>query len=102
VLTADLHIAGATDEYLRATMTQCEAILCRHLFAIFPDNRQEPGSSRPADFRASLHRLLSTRETDTMVVQKYDVRRGDGEFEELLWQRKQARPVCTSARGTTR
>jgi hypothetical protein len=43
VLRPDLVIVGASDAYLRATMTEREAIVGRHLFDVFPDNALSKG-----------------------------------------------------------
>jgi signal transduction histidine kinase len=88
VLTPELNIVAVTDEYLRATMTRREDILGRHLFDIFPDNPDEPGATGVSNLRASLERVLETRATDTMAVQRYDIRRPaseGGEFAERYW-----------------
>jgi light-regulated signal transduction histidine kinase (bacteriophytochrome) len=37
------------------------------------------------NLRASLDRVLQSRAPDTMVIQKYDLRRPDGTFEERFW-----------------
>jgi signal transduction histidine kinase/DNA-binding response OmpR family regulator len=81
-------ITAASDAYLRATMTQREAILGRGLFEVFPDNPNDPTASGVANLRASLGRVLQQRAADAMAVQKYDIRRPESEgggFEERYW-----------------
>jgi PAS domain S-box-containing protein len=85
VLTPDLKIAAVSDAYLKATMTQREKILGRGLFEVFPDNPDDPGATGESNLRASLKRVLQTGAADTMAIQKYDVRRPDGVFEERFW-----------------
>lgn len=88
VLSPDLVIVAASDAYLRATMTEREAILGRHLFEVFPDNPADPAATGVGNLRASLDRVLLRSEADTMPVQKYDVRRPaseGGAFEERYW-----------------
>ncbi|HUP92885.1 MAG TPA: ATP-binding protein [Solimonas sp.] len=88
VLSPDLKIVGVSEAYLRATMTQREAILGRGLFEVFPDNPEDPGATGASNLRASLDRVIAQRIPDTMAVQKYDVRRPDSEgggFEERYW-----------------
>lgn len=85
VLTPDLHIVTASDAYLDATMTTGEKIVGRGLFEVFPDNPDEPGASGVSNLRASLGRVLEDRVVDTMAIQKYDIRRPDGVFEERYW-----------------
>jgi PAS domain S-box-containing protein len=85
VLTPEFRIVGASDAYLKATMTARDAILGRGLFEVFPDNPGDPKADGVRNLRASLGRVLQRREPDTMPIQKYDVRRPDGTFEERYW-----------------
>jgi signal transduction histidine kinase/CheY-like chemotaxis protein len=88
VLAPDLRIVAASDAYLRATMTAREAILGRGIFDVFPDNPDDPEASGVNNLRASLDSVLESGHTDTMAVQKYDVRRPEAEgggFEERFW-----------------
>ena len=85
VLTPDLQIVTASDAYTKATMTTRAAIVGRGLFEVFPDNPDDPVASGVANLRASLERVLRTSAPDTMAIQKYDVRRPDGVFEEHYW-----------------
>src|SRR5262249_1861329 len=71
--------------YLRATMTNREGILGRGLFEVFPDNPADPAATGVTNLRASLDRALRDRVPDAMAVQKYDIRRPDGTFEERYW-----------------
>src|SRR5207302_1025019 len=77
VLSADcprFTIVAVTNAYLQATLTRGGEILGRGLFEVFPDNPGDPGATGTANLRASLQRVLETREPDTMVLQKYDIR----------------------------
>ncbi|HEX4870054.1 MAG TPA: ATP-binding protein [Moraxellaceae bacterium] len=88
VLSTDFDIVGATDAYLRATMTRREAIIGRNLFDVFPDNPDDPGADGVSNLRASLQRVRDTKTPDVMAVQKYDVRRPaseGGAFEVRYW-----------------
>jgi len=85
VLTPDLKIVAVSDAYLKATMTTRAGILGRGLFEVFPDNPDDPGATGAANLRASLDRVLQHNAPDTMAIQKYDVRRPDGVFEEHYW-----------------
>jgi PAS domain S-box-containing protein len=89
VLTPDLTIVAVTDAYLHATMTKRDEILGRRLFDVLPDNPDDPGATGVANLlRASIGRVLAHRRTDTMAVQKYDIRRPESEgggFEERHW-----------------
>lgn len=88
VLTPDLRIVAASDAYLDATMTQRDAIVGRHLFDVFPDNPDDVAATGVRNLRDSLERVLATRASDTMAVQKYDIQRpaeAGGGFEERYW-----------------
>ncbi|MDR3510353.1 MAG: PAS domain S-box protein [Caulobacteraceae bacterium] len=100
VLDPDLTIVGASDGYLRATMTTRDAIVGQPLFEVFPDNPEEPDATGSTNLGASLQRVLRFRQPDAMAVQKYDVRRPDGSFEERYWSPLNT-PV-TDANGAVR
>ncbi|MFC0771501.1 PAS domain-containing sensor histidine kinase [Terrimonas alba] len=85
VLLPDLSILAASDAYLQATMTKRGEILGRNLFDVFPDNPDDPAATGVSNLRASLNYVLQNREAHTMAVQKYDIRRPDGSFEERFW-----------------
>eukprot|EP01122_Echinamoeba_exundans_P006997 TRINITY_DN2071_c0_g1_i1.p1 TRINITY_DN2071_c0_g1~~TRINITY_DN2071_c0_g1_i1.p1 ORF type:complete len:742 (-),score=127.78 TRINITY_DN2071_c0_g1_i1:1060-3285(-) len=81
-------ILGATDAYLKATMTLREEVVGKSLFEVFPDNPDAPEANSVARLRASLERVLVSRASDTMAVQKYDILTpvsGDRIFEERYW-----------------
>src|SRR5947209_3508099 len=85
ILTPDLTIVEASDAYLRVTLTQRQRIIGRALFDVFPDNPADLDATGVRNLRASLDRVLRFRRADAMPVQKYDIRRSDGQFEEKYW-----------------
>jgi signal transduction histidine kinase len=88
VLDAQLRIVAASDAYLRATMTERAGVLGRGLFEVFPDNPDDPDATGERNLGTSLERVLRDRVSDTMAVQKYDIRRPEAEgggFEERYW-----------------
>jgi len=88
VLGPDLTIVAVSDAYLRATMTNRDDIAGRGIFDVFPDNPDDPGATGVANLRASLGRVRAEKRSDTMAVQKYDIRRPESEgggFEERHW-----------------
>ncbi len=85
VLTPEFKIVAVSDAYLQATMTQRDKIIGQGLFEVFPDNPDEPGATGELNLRASLGRVLEQRVAHTMAIQKYDIRRPDGVFEERYW-----------------
>jgi PAS domain-containing protein len=81
-------IVAVKRAYARATLTNSDEIVGRSLFEVFPDNPDDPHATGVRNLHASLRRVLATKVTDTMAVQKYDIRRPDskaGEFEERYW-----------------
>jgi PAS domain S-box-containing protein len=85
VLTPELTIVAASDAYLKATLTTRAGILGRNLFEVFPDNPDDLNANGVSNLRASLDRVRQTAQPDTMAIQKYDIRRPDGVFEEHYW-----------------
>ncbi|RZL04381.1 MAG: response regulator [Rubrivivax sp.] len=88
VLSPDLIIAAVSNDYLLATKTERAKIIGRPLFEVFPDNPDDEAASGVSNLRASLQRVLASREADWMPLQKYDIRRPDSEgggFEERYW-----------------
>jgi signal transduction histidine kinase len=80
-------MVAATNARWRATHTDAST-LGRGLFEIFPDNPDDPAVTGTNNLRASLERVLKTRQPDTMPVQKYDIRGPDGKFEARYWSPK--------------
>ncbi len=80
-------MVAATNARLHATHTTRDS-LGRGLFEVFPDNPDDPSASGMSNLRASLERVLKTRKSDTMAVQKYDIRGPDGSFEARYWSPK--------------
>lgn len=85
LLDPDFLIAGATDAYLQATLTERSAVVGRSLFEVFPDNPDDPGATGARNLRRSLETVLIEKQANRMAVQKYDIRRPDGTFEVRYW-----------------
>ncbi|MFG2793707.1 PP2C family protein-serine/threonine phosphatase [Streptomyces sp. NPDC048419] len=97
VLGPDLVIVDVNRAYLEATGRSREDLLGQHIFTAFPDNPADPDADGVRNLSASLHRVLATREPDTMALQKYDipVMHRPGMFEERWWS-----PVNTPVLGS--
>ena len=54
VLDPDLRIVAVSDAYTRATMTERDALLGKHIFEAFPDNPGDPEAEGVRNLRASL------------------------------------------------
>lgn len=101
VLDPRLTIVAVSDAYIRATMTKREDILGQNLFAVFPDNPDDPEATGARNLRESLDRVRQHRVADAMAVQKYDIRRPEadgGEFEVRYWSPVNS-PVFTADRA---
>ncbi|WNG35737.1 PAS domain S-box protein [Archangium violaceum] len=88
ILDPELIIVAVSDAYLHATKARREDILGRHIFEAFPDNPDDPHATGTKNLGASLRRVLASKATDTMAVQKYPVRRPASEgggFEDRYW-----------------
>lgn len=85
VLLPDLTIYAVNDAYADATMTRRENIVGKYLFAVFPDNPDDSAADGVSNLRASLNLVLQNKIAHAMAVQKYDIRRPDGTFEERYW-----------------
>ncbi|EMY78873.1 GHKL domain protein [Leptospira weilii serovar Ranarum str. ICFT] len=88
ILLPDLRIVAVSESYLKATNTKRDEILGRGIFDVFPDNPSDPNADGVGNLRDSLMLVLKDKATNTMAVQKYDVRRSEadgGGFEEKYW-----------------
>jgi signal transduction histidine kinase len=80
-------IVAASDSYLAASLTERDAILGRGVFAVFRDaNPANPHPTGIVNLRASLERVLRTREPHRMPRQRYDVQRPDGTWDVRYWE----------------
>lgn len=79
-------IADVNDAYLAATMRTREDLVGRAMFDAFPDNPDDPAANGVSALRASLERVLVSPRFELMEVQKYDIVRPDGKFEERWWK----------------
>ncbi|MFE7110885.1 PP2C family protein-serine/threonine phosphatase [Streptomyces sp. NPDC057575] len=96
VLGPDMVIVDVNDAYLKATGRTRKDLLGLHIFTAFPDNPDDPEADGVRNLGASLHRVLATRQSDTLALQKYDipVMSRPGTFEERWWS-----PVNTPVLG---
>ncbi|MEU6370980.1 SpoIIE family protein phosphatase [Streptomyces sp. NPDC046931] len=96
VLAPDLVIVEVNQAYLDATRRTRDDLIGQHIFEAFPDNPADPEADGVRNLNASLHRVLVSREPDTMALQKYDIPIAGrpGAFEERWWS-----PVNTPIRG---
>ena len=86
LLSPELVIINASNAYLDATITNREAVTGRKIFDVFPDNPDDPNADGVFNLHASLNLVLKNRAAHTMPIQKYDIPRPDGVFEERFWK----------------
>ncbi|MFC3493385.1 PP2C family protein-serine/threonine phosphatase [Glycomyces rhizosphaerae] len=98
VLGPDLVIVEVNRAYLKAAGRTRAELLGRYIFDSSPENRADPEPDWMEDWRASLDRVLQSREPDTMALQKCGIPLGrPGVFEERWWL-----PVNTPILGPDR
>jgi serine phosphatase RsbU (regulator of sigma subunit) len=87
VMGPDLVLADVNEAACRVTGRTREDLLGRYLFDAFPDNPADPDADGLRNLHASLHRVLRSKEPDTMAPMKYDIPVDDrpGVFEERWW-----------------
>ncbi|MFF0162499.1 SpoIIE family protein phosphatase [Streptomyces sp. NPDC005263] len=87
LLTPDLVYVGVNEEFLRTAGRKREQLIGHHLFDVFPDNPNDPGATGTRNLEASLRRVLTTGERDTMALQRYDVEDPErpGHWQERYW-----------------
>jgi PAS domain S-box-containing protein len=81
-------IVAVNEAYLSATNSVrygARGLLGRPLFQTFPDPLFDPMATETANLRISLHRVMQSRSSDRMLVQRYETRREDGRTEERFW-----------------
>ncbi|MGW0410166.1 SpoIIE family protein phosphatase [Streptomyces collinus] len=87
VLGTDLVIADANRAFCEVTGRGRDELVGQYLFDVFPDNPADMEAGGVATLKASLHRVLSSGQTDHMALQKYDipVPGNPGVFKERWW-----------------
>ncbi|MGV9245414.1 SpoIIE family protein phosphatase [Streptomyces sp. NPDC003710] len=73
VLGTDLVIADANPAFCEVTGRAQAELVGQYLFDAFPDNPADPEADGAVTLKASLHRVLSSGQTDHMALQKYDI-----------------------------
>lgn len=78
-------ILAVNPAYAEATLSKREEIIGKNMFEVFPDNPADPTADGTSNLRHSLQTVFETKKTHTMAVQRYDVRKPDGDFELRYW-----------------
>ncbi|MEU8517660.1 SpoIIE family protein phosphatase [Kitasatospora sp. NPDC048722] len=87
LLTTDLVYADVNEAYLLLSGRAREQLVGRYLFDVFPDNPNDPAATGVRNLHASLRRVATTGERDTMALQRYDVEdpARTGRWQERYW-----------------
>lgn len=85
ILSPDFKIVHASHSYLQATGAERHQIVGKNVFEAFPDNPNDAKADGVKNLRASLMKVLRTRTSQRMPVQKYDVPLPNGSFREKYW-----------------
>ncbi len=81
-----LHIVEANAAFAAATMINPGAVVGQQLFAVFPDNPDDPLADGMSQLLRSLQIAAATGLRHRMKVQRYDVRDPGGVFVERYWR----------------
>src|ERR1700712_5239157 len=74
VLDPGFKILAQNRAHARATLSTERGLVGKNLFAAFPDNPGDSGAEGLSQLRASLLKVLKTREPDTIAPFRHDVR----------------------------
>ncbi|MFE2560024.1 PP2C family protein-serine/threonine phosphatase [Streptomyces sp. NPDC059352] len=87
LLDTDLVFADANEAYLALSGHTREQVTGRYLFDVFPDNPGDHAASGMVNLRSSLRRVVSSGESDSMALQRYDVEDPErpGVWEKRYW-----------------
>jgi PAS domain-containing protein len=86
VLTTGFVIVDANAAFLRARRTELSAIAGRLLFDVFPDNPGAGDADGVRNLIASLQIVLRDKVAHELPVQRQDIRRRDGGWDERYWK----------------
>ncbi|MFE1444245.1 PP2C family protein-serine/threonine phosphatase [Streptomyces sp. NPDC058739] len=87
LLTPELVYADVNEAYLSLSGRTLDQLIGRFLFDVFPDNPDDPNANGMRNLYASLRRVATTGERDTMALQRYDVEDPErpGVWQERYW-----------------
>lgn len=98
VMSLDFTIVAVNDAHIELTGAMRDDIVGWDLFDAFPSNPEQGDSDGVSNIRASMLRVLQTREPDVMPIQRYDLPvagRPDAGFTVRYWK-PQHLPVLDS------
>ena len=85
VLDAGFTIVAQNFEHAMMTLSIAKDVVGKNLFDAFPDNPGHSAADGVSKLRASLLKVLKTRQADVMPVIRYDVQGERGPFQPRYW-----------------
>ncbi|MEU6100555.1 PP2C family protein-serine/threonine phosphatase [Streptomyces flaveolus] len=87
LLDRDLVYVDANDDFTRLTGRSREQLIGRYIFDVFPERPGEQAAAGMRETRASMLRVLTTGERDTMALLRYDIEDPGrpGQWREHFW-----------------
>jgi PAS domain-containing protein len=85
VLDPAFTIIAQNRDHAQATLSIAKDAVGKNLFAVFPDNPGHSAADGVSTVRASLLKVLKTRQADVMPVIRYDVQGERGPFQPRYW-----------------
>ncbi|QNS03031.1 PP2C family protein-serine/threonine phosphatase [Streptomyces xanthii] len=73
LLTPDLVYADANEDFLRLVGRTREQLLGRYIFDVFPENPNDPAAAGMQETKASMLRVVTSGERETMALLRYDI-----------------------------
>lgn len=89
VVDTEWRIVAVTDSYCADSMRVRDELLGQNILEAFPDNPDDPDASGTKNFRASLERVVASKETEYMPIQRYDLQlpaEEGGGWDERYWR----------------
>src|SRR4051812_42513978 len=86
VLDPGFKIVAQNKAHAAATLSAGKDLVGKNLFEAFPDNPNDSGAAGLSQLRASLLKVLKTREADSMPPFRFDIQGARGPFETRWWQ----------------
>jgi PAS domain S-box-containing protein len=85
VLSKDFVILDVNSSFEKSSMKKRSDIIGHKLFEAFPDNPDDSNANGVSNLSQSLHFVLKEKKPHSMAIQRYDVEKPDGTFEERYW-----------------
>lgn len=86
LLDPAFKIVAQNKAHALATLTADRNVIGKYLFEVYPDNPGDSGAEGVSVLRASLLKVLKTREPDVMAPVRYDVQAARGPYQTRWWQ----------------